>query len=235
MNSYYQPGAGRSAQVDNLFGKIAPRYDFINDLQSLGLHRRWKQKLIELTNVSAGQSALDVCAGTGDLAIGLARRGAKVIALDANEKMLELAKERAEQENVALQFLRGDAENLPFEDARFDAVTIGYGLRNLSNWKRGLHELTRVTSKGGTISILDFGKPPSRVWRAIFFTYLRTAVPVFGRVFAKDWNAYAYILESLEAYPAASEISLFLKALGCEKVELYPIIGGAMTIHHAIR
>lgn len=219
--------------MSRLFGKIAPRYDFINDLQSFGLHRLWKRRSVALAEPGPGKMALDVCSGTGDLALALAREGAFVTAFDASSEMLAIARSRFAREKLAINIIEGDAENLPFENAEFEITTIGYGLRNLPSWQRGLEELVRVTKSGGSIIILDFGKPPNKFWRKIFFTYLRTAVPVFGRIFAGDWKAYSYILESLEAYPEALEISSTLKKLGCGSVQLHPILGGAMTIHHA--
>lgn len=188
---------------------------------------------MSLADPGAGKVALDVCSGTGDLAIALAKRNAVVTALDASKEMLAIAKNRFSVEALEVKIIEGDAEKLPFEDGNFDIVTIGYGLRNLPSWHRGLEELVRVTRRGGSITILDFGKPVSLVWRKVFFYYLRTAVPVFGRIFAGDWKAYAYILESLEAYPEATEITAKLKGLGCREVQVYPIVGGAMTIHHA--
>jgi len=172
-NEYYDAGAQRAAKVHALFGRIAPRYDLLNDLQSFGLHRYWKRRLIELAHPGLRVQALDVCCGTGDIALALARRGAEVTGLDFNEDMLKVA--RAKQAGLPFQpasgnrkgpnFIQGDAQALPFEDNRFHIVTVGYGLRNLADWKTGLSEMCRVAACGGRILVLDFGKPDNALWR----------------------------------------------------------------------
>ena len=140
-NVYYAPGAERSAKVNALFGRIARRYDLLNDLQSFGLHRLWKRRVVALARVTPGARALDLCCGTGDLAFALARRGAEVTGLDFSAQMLEVAKTRSQQgwagvKNSSAQqpvFLQGDAQQLPFADSSFDVITVGYGLRNLAS------------------------------------------------------------------------------------------------------
>src|SRR5688500_17381413 len=138
--SFYQPGEQRGARVNDLFGKIAPRYDLINDLQSFGLHRYWKNRLLKLANVKPGERALDVCCATGDISFGLAKLGADVVGLDFSRPMLEVAGRRQDSESSIQnpKFIEGDAQNLSFGDASFDVVTVGYGLRNLQSWERGL-------------------------------------------------------------------------------------------------
>lgn len=232
-NPFYQPGAQRAAKVRDLFCAIARRYDLINDLQSLGLHRRWKRRLARLTQLGPGQPALDVCCGTGDVALALARRGARVTGLDFSSEMLAVARRRAQARNLAVDFVPGDALALPFPDATFDAVTISYGLRNLADFTAGLAEMVRVLRPGGRLLVLDFGKPTHRVWRAVYFAYLRLAVPVLGRLFVGRADAYAYILESLRHYPDPAGVAELLRRQGLERVQVWPLLGGAMTIHRA--
>ena len=239
-NKYFQPGEQRATKVEDLFGKIAPRYDLINDLQSFGLHRGWKRRLVRLANPQPGERALDVCCGTGDLAIALAGRGAEVVGLDFSEPMLEVARKRAERNPVIPQsairnpqFLRSDAQQLPFPDAHFDIVTVGYGLRNLASWETGLREMWRVARPRGRLLVLDFGKPDNPLWRRMYFAYLRWLVPVFGRIFCGDSPAYAYILESLGHYPAQHGVAAKLIELGCAEVEVVNLLGGVMTINYA--
>src|SRR5262245_32372810 len=208
-NRFYAPGTERSAKVCDLFATIAPRYDLINDLQSLGLHRWWKRRLIQLAGVRPGERALDLCCGTGDLAFALTRRGAQVVGLDFSGPMLAVARARccerpraanASGEPPAVphnpQFLRGDALNLPFPAASFHIVTLGYGLRNLEDLEQGLREMSRVAKPGGRLLVLDFGKPPYALWRSVYFGYLKWVVPLFGKLFCGDRATYAYILES---------------------------------------
>lgn len=229
--SYYSPGAKRSAAVQALFSRIARRYDLINDLQSLGLHRAWKRRVLELADLKRGERALDLCTGTGDLAGGLAGRSVQVVGVDFTRAMLEQAVGRRECEGVS--FFQGDALRLPFADGSFEVVTMGYGLRNLADFRGGLVEALRVLAPGGRLIILDFGKPPNRVWRAIYFGYLRLFVPLLGKVICGDRAAYAYILESLQNYPGQEAVAAVLKELGCREEKVENLLGGMMSINFA--
>jgi demethylmenaquinone methyltransferase/2-methoxy-6-polyprenyl-1,4-benzoquinol methylase len=242
-NSFYSPGEQRAAKVNDLFAAIAKRYDLINDLQSFGLHRRWKRRVAELTAVRAGDRVLDVCCGTGDLAFALVARGAIVTGLDFSEPMLEVARARSQKPKVGgknsetrnPRFLQGDAMRLPFSDATFDAVTVGYGLRNLACWETGLCEMARVAKPGARLIALDFGKPDNRLWRAIYFGYLRLFVPLLGLIFCRNAGAYAYILESLKHYPAQQGVAAKMRKLGLLNVQIVNLLGGAMSINYGER
>jgi demethylmenaquinone methyltransferase/2-methoxy-6-polyprenyl-1,4-benzoquinol methylase len=133
------------------------------------------------------------------------------------------------------RFLHGDAEQIPFPDHSFDIVTVSYGLRNLSNWERGLSEMWRVARPGARLLVLDFGKPDNAAWRALYFGYLRLVVPLFGRLFCGDAQAYAYILESLKHYPAQHGVAAKMKAMGCGNTRIIPLLGGIMTINFGVR
>ncbi len=246
-NSFFDPGKQRGPKVNALFDKIAPRYDLINDLQSFGLHRYWKQRLIRLGNLQPGMRALDVCCGTADLALAMARTGVEVVGVDFSERMLRVAVGKAAAQanlrNSALPppdpksgapnpaFIRGDAQRIPFSNDSFDIVTVGYGLRNLANWETGLEELLRVTRRGGRLLVIDFGKPDNPLWRAVYYGYLRSIVPVLGRVFAGSWSAYAYILESLKHYPAQQGVARKMLELGMRNVKVIDLLGGVMSIN----
>jgi demethylmenaquinone methyltransferase/2-methoxy-6-polyprenyl-1,4-benzoquinol methylase len=228
---YYVPGPERASRVRALFDRIAPRYDLINDLQSFGLHRFWKRRLISLANPPSAASALDVCCGTGDLAFELSSAGAKVLGCDFSDRMLSVAQKRA----ATADFIQADALALPLKGESFELVTIGYGLRNLADLRQGIAELLRVLKPGGQLLILDFGKPRNRIWRALYFTYLRAFVPLFGRVFCRDAAAYSYILDSLFHYPAQDGVSQLLAELGCIEIEVQNLVGGIMSIHRAVK
>ncbi len=232
-NPFYQTGEQRAGRVQQLFGTIARRYDLINDLQSLGLHRRWKRRLVRLARLRPGDRALDLCCGTGDVAFALAQTGAEVTGLDFSPAMLEVACARAARQPGRVTFLPGDALHLPFPDNAFDAVTISYGLRNLADFAAGLAEMQRVAKPGGRLLVLDFGRPANRVWRGCYFAYLRLAVPVFGRLFAGSAEAYAYILESLRHYPGQQGVADLMRRQGLAAVVTYDLLGGAMGINGA--
>jgi demethylmenaquinone methyltransferase/2-methoxy-6-polyprenyl-1,4-benzoquinol methylase len=253
-NAFYDAGEQRAAKVNDLFATIARRYDLINDLQSFGLHRLWKRRVVELAKVQPGNRALDLCCGTGDIALALAQRGAETAGLDFSEKMLDVAKTRSQKPEVRSQneklqsaipaaskrseggrnpqFIRGDAQQIPFPDNSFDIVTVGYGLRNLTSWERGLDEMFRVAKPGGRIVVLEFGKPANALWRAFYFTHLRCSVPLIGLLFCGNASAYAYILESLKHYPAQLAVAEKMHGLKLANVRVINLLGGAMAINY---
>jgi len=235
-NKYYEAGEHRAAKVNDLFAAIAPRYDLINDLQSFGLHRWWKRRLVKLAAPKPGLRALDLCCGTGDVAFALAGQGAEVTGLDFSEPMLAVARRRGgEAGGDNPQFMQGDAQEIPFPDASFDIVTVSYGLRNLSSWETGLAEMFRVARPGGRLLVLDFGKPDNALWRSLYFGYLRAFVPLFGKIFCGDAQTHAYILESLKHYPAQHGVADGMRRLGCRDVRIIPLLGGVMTINHGVK
>ena len=235
-NVFYTPGVQRAARVNDLFAAIARRYDLLNDLQRFGLHRRWKRRVAELAAVQPGGRALDLCCGTGDIAFALARRGAEVTGLDFSQKMLEVAESRRlkkpELKTQKLIFIQGDAQQIPFSDATFDIVTVGYGLRNLMNWETGLAEMQRVARPGARLVVLDFGKPANALWRNIYFGHLRCSVPLVGWLFCGNADAYAYILESLKHYPAQLAVAEKMRELKLVNVRVINLLGGAMAINY---
>jgi demethylmenaquinone methyltransferase/2-methoxy-6-polyprenyl-1,4-benzoquinol methylase len=230
-NEYYTAGPERSHRVRQLFSRIASRYNLINDLQSFGMHRLWKRTLIRSAKIRGGETALDVCCGTGDLALRLAEAGAHVFGSDFTPEMLVQARERS----VQVMWVQADALELPFPAESFDVVTVGYGLRNLSDFSLGIRELLRIVKPGGRLLILDFGKPAHPLWRGLYFTYLRMVVPVFGLIFCGDSAAYSYILESLENYPAQEGVTTLLKETSCAEVRVKNFFGGAMSLHIATK
>jgi len=234
-NPFYQTGSARAAKVNDLFSAIARRYDCINDLQSFGLHRRWKRELVRLAGAGPGRRALDVCCGTGDITFRLAAAGATAIGLDFNANMLAGAGQRrqhnAAEGKAVAEFIQGDALRLPFPDASFDIVTVAYGLRNLADWRAGLAEMVRVTRPGGRVLVLDFGKPDHPFLRGLFFGYLRLVVPAHGLLLCGNAAAYAYILESLKHYPAQHGVAAAMTDLGLRGVRIVNFSGGMMTIN----
>ena len=240
-NEFYDPGSERVAKVHRLFTKIARRYDLLNDIQSFGLHRLWKRRMVEMARVHPGERALDLCCGTGDIAFALASHGAGTIGLDFNESMLHVAGRRqtsalsrpnADGGAASPIFLLGDAQQVPFLENHFDVVTVAYGLRNLRHWQSGLREMARVARSGARLLVLDFGKPDNAMWRAIYFGYLRLFVPILGLVFCGSASAYAYILESLLHYPAQNGVAEEMRQLGLKSVQVHNLLGGVMSINY---
>ncbi len=232
-NEFYDAGAARATKVNDLFARIARRYDFLNDLQSFGLHRLWKRRVVKLAQAAPGTRALDLCCGTGDITFALAQRGADATGLDFSPQMLEVAGERNLKSQISnLKFIQGDAQKIPFAENSFDIVTVGYGLRNLTSWEGGVDEMFRVAKPGARIIVLDFGKPANALWRAIYFTHLRLSVPLIGLLFCGNAQAYAYILESLKHYPAQLAVAEKMRALKLKNVQVINLLGGAMAINY---
>ena len=234
-NVFYDAGNPRAAKGNDLFAAIARRYDLINDLQSFGLHRLWKRRVANLARIRGGDRALDLCCGTGDIALALARRDATTTGLDFSKQMLEVAKGRGEKAGAGSrkpQFIQGDAQQIPFPDQTFDVVTVGYGLRNLTSWERGLEEMVRVAKPGARLIVLDFGKPANRLWQKVYFTHLRCSVPLIGLLFCGNASAYAYILESLKHYPAQLAVAEKMRGLKLANVRVINLLGGAMAINY---
>ena len=236
-NTFYAPGEQRAAKVNDLFARIARRYDLINDLQSFGLHRSWKRRVANLARVRPGDRALDLCCGTGDITFALARRGAEATGLDFSAEMLSIAAARHRQpapitESQVPRFIQGDAQHIEFAENSFDIVTVGYGLRNLTSWKRGIDEMFRVAKPGARLIVLDFGKPANPVWRAIYFAHLKMSVPLIGLLFCGNASAYAYILESLKHYPAQLAVAQKMRELKLANVRVINLLGGAMAINY---
>jgi demethylmenaquinone methyltransferase/2-methoxy-6-polyprenyl-1,4-benzoquinol methylase len=231
-NTYYQPGRERAARVQDLFASIAGRYDLINDLQSFGLHRYWKARLFRLARPQAGERVLDLCCGTGDVALRFAGRGVEVIGADFSKPMLGIARQRAATDKLFAVWLAADALHLPLADGQFDVVTISYGLRNLADWQAGLGEMLRVNRPGGRLLVLDFGKPRNRWLRAAYFTYLEYWVPLFGRVLCGQAATYAYILESLRHYPGQDGVAAEMGRLNCRQVRVFNLLGGIMSLNY---
>jgi len=236
--SFYAPGNQRAARVQDLFARVAPHYDLLNDLQSFGFHRYWKRLVVRMARPRPNERALDLCCGTGDISFALTVFEAQVVGLDFSGAMLERAQARAQPLVSSVparrlpQFVRADAQHLPFDDNSFDIVTVGYGLRNLSSWENGLREMQRVAKPGGRLLVLEFGKPENPFWRALYLGYLRFFVPLLGRIFCGDTSAYAYILESLTHYRGQQAVAAKMRDLGLRQVRLVNLIGGAMSINY---
>jgi demethylmenaquinone methyltransferase/2-methoxy-6-polyprenyl-1,4-benzoquinol methylase len=253
QSRFYQPDEQRAEKVHELFATIARRYDLLNDIMSAGMHRLWKRRLVEMagreqrTESGEPKQVLDLCCGTGDIALMFARDGACVTGVDFTDEMLQVAEVRgsagdspakgiAGRDSRAgrprhLFWLRADALRLPFPDDSFDVVSIGYGLRNLADIEAGLHEVLRVLRPGGKLLSLDFGKPGSTLWRSVYFGYLRVVLPILGHIFCGDPDTHGYILASLQEYPAQQGIKSLMESCGYHDCGFEEFVGGAMAVN----
>jgi demethylmenaquinone methyltransferase/2-methoxy-6-polyprenyl-1,4-benzoquinol methylase len=218
--------------VRRLFSVIAHRYDLITVLLSYGQDRRWKRQLVSLAPVDARTAALDLACGTGDIAFALASRGARVVALDITAAMLAIArsKRRPGQRTV---FVAGDMMALPFEDAQFDVVTTGYGIRNVPDIAEAVTEIGRVLRPGGVFLSLDFNRPANPWTRGAYLSYLTLVGSVLGIVLHRDPDTYRYIPESIRRYPGADAVAELIRSKGFAHCEWTPVLGGLMALHRA--
>jgi demethylmenaquinone methyltransferase / 2-methoxy-6-polyprenyl-1,4-benzoquinol methylase len=226
------PAAGTlpDTQVRAMFDRIARVYDRMNSVMTAGMHHRWRERAVDLARVGPGSSALDVATGTGDLAIELARRGVAVTGMDFSPGMLELAREKA----PAIAFEEGDALALGYEDASFDAVTVGFGARNFGDLDRGLAEMARVTRPGGRVVVLEITSPQRPPLSWFFRAWFDRAVPALGRV-AGDPDAYSYLPSSVRRFPRPEELAGRMSASGLEDVRWLLTAGGIIALHSGTR
>jgi demethylmenaquinone methyltransferase / 2-methoxy-6-polyprenyl-1,4-benzoquinol methylase len=217
-------------QVRAMFDRIARVYDLMNSVMTAGMHHRWRERAADLARVGPGSRALDVATGTGDLAVELAARGAEVTGLDFAEKMLELARAKA----PGVDWVQGNALELPYGAAEFDAVTVGFGARNFSDLDRGLREMARVTRPGGRVVVLEITTPQKPPLSWFFRLWFDRVVPALGRV-AGDPDAYSYLPSSVRRFPGPRELAAGLAEAGLEDVRWLLTAGGIIAIHSGRR
>jgi demethylmenaquinone methyltransferase/2-methoxy-6-polyprenyl-1,4-benzoquinol methylase len=217
-NKFLSEGDQRAPKVREMFSLLAGRYDLINDIMSVGLHRKWKRDAIRLAlgGRRGPLRLLDLCCGTGDLAF-LAEEAdgeARVTGADFTMAMLEVAKRRRSADGRRSRFIQADALRLPFRSEAFDAITIGYGLRNIADPGAALVEMRRVLAPGGRLVVLDFGKPSSRLAAWLYQGFLHTVMPAVGWLFHGDSETYLYIPESLKGFPAQRGVEELMRRTG---------------------
>jgi ubiquinone/menaquinone biosynthesis methyltransferase len=222
---------GKARYVRTLFATIADRYDFITIALSYGQDSRWKRRLVRMAAPGEGIQALDLATGTGDIAFALAAKGAHVAGLDLTSRMIELARAKGD----GPRFLVGDMLALPFRTASFDIVTTGYGLRNVPSLRVAIAEIYRVLKPGGQFLSLDFNRPSNGLVRMAYLLYLTIVGGAMGWMLHGDPDTYRYIPASIRQYPGAEAVAHLLREQGFGRARYYPVLGGLMAIHHAVR
>jgi demethylmenaquinone methyltransferase/2-methoxy-6-polyprenyl-1,4-benzoquinol methylase len=216
-----------------MFDRIAGRYDAMNSLMSAGLHHRWRARTVDAAGVGPGDAALDVCCGTGDLALELWRRvglGGRVVGLDFSAPMLELAERKSEAAGAAIGWMQGNALELPFEDASFDAATVGFGVRNVADVEGAIAEMARVVRPGGRVAILEITTPQRPPLKWFFAIWFDRIVPLLGTL-AGDREAYTYLPTSVRRFPPAHELAGLMHSAGLRDVRYVVLAGGIVAIH----
>ena len=234
------PRADKARRVRAVFDSVAERYDLMNDLMSGGAHRLWKQFALSLTGLKAGQQALDLAGGTGDLAYALAGqvgRTGLVVLSDINASMLQRGRDRLTDRGVIgnVQFVLADAERLPFVSSRFDCVTIGFGLRNVTDKSAALASMYRVLKPGGQLVILEFSQPASPVLGRLYDLYSFTLLPRLGQAVTGDADSYRYLAESIRRHPDQQTLRGLMETAGFEDCRFHNLMGGIVAVHRGHR
>lgn len=230
--------ADKARYVRRMFDAIAPRYDLTNALISAGLHMRWKRATAALAQVPSGGWGLDVCCGTGDLALLLARHAGpqgRVLGVDISEEMLHVARRKAAKLATRVEFALGNAEALGLPEAAFDGATVGFGIRNTVHPEVALRELLRVLRPGGRLAILEFSTPQNAVLRRLYDWYSFSVMPWVGRVASRHDDAYLYLPTSIRVWPDQEAFTAMMVRAGFEQVRYYNLLTGITAIHVGIR
>ncbi|MBA9085358.1 demethylmenaquinone methyltransferase/2-methoxy-6-polyprenyl-1,4-benzoquinol methylase [Fontibacillus solani] len=220
--------------VHSVFQSIAPKYDIMNDILSFRRHKAWRKFTMAKMNMSQGNSALDLCCGTCDWTISMAKAsGGHITGLDFSENMLQVGRRKVQDSKLdqTITLVQGNAMELPFEDNMFDYATIGFGLRNVPDLYQVLREMKRVVKPGGMVVCLELSKPTWQPFKGIYYFYFQKVLPLLGKLFAKRYEQYKWLPESLAQFPGREELKQTFSEIGLTHVEAYPLTGGIAALH----
>ena len=222
----------KTARVGAVFSNVAQRYDLMNDAMSGGLHRLWKDRFVRAVRPRAGEAILDMAGGTGDIAFRLAEKGAKVVVADINQEMLDVGVERAMDKGLdGLTWSRQNAEKLDYIDRQFDAYTIAFGIRNVTDIPAALREAHRVLRYGGRFFCLEFSQVEWPGFAELYDLYSQAVVPQLGKLIANDEASYRYLVESIRRFPSAREFEAMIAQAGFVRTRSELLMGGLVAIH----
>ncbi|MCC2638750.1 MAG: ubiquinone/menaquinone biosynthesis methyltransferase protein [Moraxellaceae bacterium] len=234
------PTAEKAKKVAEVFHSVADRYDVMNDLMSLGVHRLWKRYAIEMSAVRRGQQVLDIAGGTGDLARAFSKRvgdTGRVVLADINASMLGVGRDRLIDAGLSqnLEFVQANAECLPFADNSFDLVTIAFGLRNVTDKNAALRSMYRVLKPGGRLLVLEFSKPVAEPLAKVYDAYSFTLLPMMGQIVAQDAASYRYLAESIRMHPDQETLKGMMDTAGFERTDYHNLTGGIVALHRGFK
>jgi len=227
----------KARRVRGVFDSVASRYDIMNDVLSMGLHRAWKAYAVAVADVQPGMQVLDIAGGTGDLARAFAQRAGvqgRVVLTDINEAMLRTGRDRLLDAGLLLPTAACDAEQLPFADASFDLVSVAFGLRNMTHKEAALSEMARVLRPGGRLLVLEFSRPAPPLRKA-YDWYSFTFMPAMGKLIAGDAESYRYLAESIRMHPDQAMLKTMLQACGFAHVDVHNLAGGIVALHVGVK
>lgn len=230
----------KASRVADVFHSVAARYDVMNDLMSLGIHRIWKRVTLERAGVRRGHQVLDIAGGTGDLTLKFSRLvgpSGRVVLADINQSMLEVGRDKLIDNGVGdnVEYVQANAECLPFPDNSFDCITIAFGLRNVTDKNAALRSMARVLKPGGRLLILEFSKPPNALLSKVYDNYSFNVLPRMGEWVANDAESYRYLAESIRMHPDQETLKTMMEVAGLERVEYTNMTGGIVALHRGIK
>lgn len=225
--------------VHSVFESIAPKYDLMNDILSFRRHKAWRNFTMKKMDVKPGATAIDLCCGTGDWTISLAKASGagKIVGLDFSQNMLDVGEEKVKRLGMdkQIKLVQGNAMALPFEDNSFDYATIGFALRNVPDLVKVIEEMQRVVKPGGMVVSLELSKPTWKPFKAIYFFYFQKVLPLLGKLIVKRYEQYKWLPESLKNFPDHKELADIFRKTGLTRVEAYPLTGGIAALHIGIK
>lgn len=229
----------KETHVESVFQKIAPVYDLMNDLLSFRRHKAWRKFTMKRMNVQPGQTGVDLCCGTCDWTISIAKASVtgRVVGLDFSSNMLEVGRQKVSKEGLdkQIELVQGNAMELPFPDNSFDYATIGFGLRNVPDYTRVLQEMQRVVKPGGQVVCLELSKPTWQPFKSIYYFYFERMLPMIGRLVAKSYEQYKWLPESLKAFPGREQLADMYRDIGLQDVQAFPLTGGIAALHIGVK
>ena len=234
VTPYNKKDESKKEQVEDMFDNIAHNYDFLNHLLSAGIDNTWRKKAIKHIAKYNPKITMDMASGTGDFAVDTVKYIdlEKLVALDLSEKMLEVGRQKSLKKGIKnIDWVKGDSENLEFKDNTFDAMTVGFGVRNFGNLEKGLSEMRRVLKEGAPLVVLEVSEPDSFPMKQIFGIHFNFILPTVGRIFSKDDRAYSYLPESVRAFPKGTKFVEILKKVGFKKVKYKPLTFGICAMY----
>lgn len=238
VTPYKKKTTPKKQQVAEMFDNIAGKYDFMNDMLSLRIHVLWRKKAINFLKKKSPEKILDIATGTGDFAIAAMKLNPeKIIGIDISEEMIKVGREKIRKKNLQhkIELLKGDSENILFHENSFDAVTVGFGVRNFENLAKGLKEMHRVLNPNGKVVILEFSKVKTFPMKQLYNFYFSFITPAIGNFFAKNKTAYSYLPESVNAFPDGENFLAILKQCGFRETKCYPLTFGIASIYTGVK
>lgn len=238
VKPYKDAQSSKRQQVEEMFDSIAPNYDFLNRVLSMGIDQGWRKKAINSLKEVNPKQILDVATGTADLAIAALKLNPDhITGIDISNQMLNVGRDKIKAKNISdkITLTQADSANLPFEDNKFDAITVAFGVRNFEFLQQGINQMYRVTRKGGKLAVLEFSNPKSFPFKQIYNFYFKYILPGWGGLISKSKTAYTYLPESVQHFPEGEQFAAYLKNAGYTQIKIQPLTFGICTLYTAVK